>query len=350
MERYDLSFNTGRRRLTYWYLWCQKNDICLPHSGARDSHGADLSVTCEFDHWFIKGLYLQVCVWNWSSRLVFLRLVLDAYLPQRKRICHLESEWTVCFPFYSGKRGQRILLLYLYKKLSFKDRVDFWLGITRLSMSSHIEVIVGPEVVPSFHELKGESFACCPKNTLCESLWSALNEPLCRDFFILVNGCKLWCHKFVLCSRSHVFHAMLSGNWKEFHDGFLRWKNISTRSVQYFLALVYGQSLPGDLPLSEIFEVVELTRKYIVTTCLTDGRSCNSWYEGYRFHNNARVNAMGTESLRHLEIWAILKSLTSNKVPGCSNLRIPDFCLSSLVSASTPTCKSMKYKRVVSRY
>lgn len=77
-------------------------------------------------------------------------------------------------------------------------------------------------------------------------LYNALQEDLCTDFEIEVEGKSFRCHKLVLVSVSDYFKAMLRSGMKEVEEGKVKLQDVSAGAFQTLLSLLYPKDLHYD--------------------------------------------------------------------------------------------------------
>ncbi|XP_072014691.1 BTB/POZ domain-containing protein 8-like [Amphiura filiformis] len=97
-------------------------------------------------------------------------------------------------------------------------------------------------------------------------------SPLGRDLLgMLVSGCghdvkikvedkKILAHKFMLCSRSNYFAAMLGGSWVESNSAEINLEGASYAAVLATLCFIYGASvdLPEDVSIREVVYLADM--------------------------------------------------------------------------------------------
>ena len=74
-------------------------------------------------------------------------------------------------------------------------------------------------------------------------LAKARKDQTLSDVTIVCNGKEHRVHKFILCSRSDVFAAMLNTSMSEAECGRIEIKDVDTNVMRFFIRFVYSRRL-----------------------------------------------------------------------------------------------------------
>ncbi len=369
MKCYDTSYSFSRRardlNLTIDILCpCPKSDGCLSHEGmatiGTQPDPVDLSLNYH-PIWFrsdLKMFMYYVFCGNRSSRVIFIKLALDLDLAKKGRMVHFEGNWMPIFPqphdgdgfFYTNifchPKHRNFGKFTLAKKWGTVDHDDF------MTVTSYIQLMKGPEVALHDHD-----FDRPLQNTLNICLKKAMAKKMSCDFTVCSKGRSYGCHRLMLSSRSMVFQAMLSYQWKEHQEDCLVLKNYSANSVKNFLRILYGQPLSGKLTEKDTFQVIEMMHKYGVEICSSSfdepiecqylGESCfsdfvkllTSNHDGYSttaidIYQRTRILQPPKCDLTALYVWSLEQTLNGRIQSGQQEVLFAGFWLDALLAAS----------------
>ncbi len=259
---------------------------------------------------------------NYSPNALMVRFVLDMFLPWKGRVARIETNW------FQSKPRRLENTLYISDGsgvvnssfLQFPDgkcEIFGWDDVKEsdhLTMSWYIQIIQGPAVLAlGPHTNLGYKKVldpCCARNGFTDCLVSALKDGILWDFSFLASGQRIWCHKFVLRSRSPFFRAMFTPSFTEFHDNSFVLEDTSPKSIESLLLLVYGQRISGAFTLTELVEILALSHRFMFRICYEDVKRKIMCKKTVDFANAVLICEVAHAcNLPDLEAWASLKVL-----------------------------------------
>lgn len=372
MKCYDLSFSFSKRaRNLYKFLdiVCPKCDGCLHHD-KRGANNEKIDASILYETYWPEARYntvLEYSVWcaNRSTRVIFIKFVLDLHHGGKGHMVHFDGNWVPLLPHINGGGFSWDKIFSSINKCKGNFTVaknwEDTQGNDFVTVSSYIKLMKGPEV--ALHDTH-DIFERYQNSLNLVFKWGISNMVFC-DFAVISKGQRFWCHKFMLSSRSPVFRAMLSPRFAEFHEDCLVLNNYSANSVIILLKHIYGQPLPRVIIQEEKFEVLELLNKYRVEICLEDfykpsmcqnlGEKCSadivkfliSDYDGNprtAINLYQRVQNMDgqTFDLTALHIWSLEKVL-NYQLPNEKGGPFAGFWLDALIAGSKAS-RSLEYE------
>lgn len=318
MKSLDLAFSTKKKSGSTGFWWKRSNAFICPLTGGMNCHAEGVPKEgCDFGtfHWLSgteREPEIGVDFENFSSYLLFAKVCVDLYLPG-KRIVHIDGEWKTCFPLYipddSILSYENYGVPVVEQRVSSNVMENYYLPEETI-LSFHVMVVKGPEMLPHFRRNERE-YVLFDTNSVVERLHHFFDKNMLCDFCILSGGRQFWCHKFVLCSRSPVFQAMLSLNCQEAIDDVVDMSSTSPKTVHCLLCLIYCRDLPENTTTEELLEISDLAHKYMIKIqCGNHMSEPCKHFDNYGF-TTSKVPPMFC-GLTHLEMWVAYKVLTNH--------------------------------------